>query len=191
MTYRLPEVLRRFQKKYPKVELQFRPYWEGSVVAELENGGLDVAILMSNNGEWPQMKSMKLGAERILVLGEPEHPLAKKKSVKPGDIAGQTMLLTEPGCCYRLNFERAVAAANVKPGSVTEFSSVEAIKQCMIAGMGLGVLPEIVAGRELETGRLAALRWSGPELDIGIHVVWHKDKWVSPNLSAFLKTLMG
>lgn len=189
LTYRLPEVLRRFQKKYPKVELQFRPYWDGSVVVELESGRLDVAIIMTNNNEWPQMKSQKMGLERVLVLGEPGHSLAKQKAVRPEDLAGQTMLLTEMGCGYRLKFERAMAAANVRLGNVTEFSSVEAIKQCMMAGMGLGVLPEIVVAHELEAGRLAALKWVGPELDIPIHVVWHKDKWVSPNIAAFLKTL--
>jgi DNA-binding transcriptional LysR family regulator len=189
LTYRLPDVLSRFQKKYPKVELQFRPYWDGSVVTELENGNLDVAIVMSNTAEWPQMKSMKLGMERIRVLGEPRHPLVKQKAVRPEDLAGQTMLLTEAGCGYRQKFERAMAAANVRLGNVTEFSSVEAIKQCMMAGMGLGVLPEIVVARELEAGRLVGLEWVGPELDIPIHVVWHKDKWVSPNIAAFLKTL--
>jgi DNA-binding transcriptional LysR family regulator len=189
LTYRLPEILKRFQKTYPKVELQFRPYLDGSVVAELENGRLDVAIIMSKNNEWPQMKSLKLGLERIMVLGEPGHPLAKLKTVTPEDLEGQTLLLTECGCGYRLKFDRALAAANVKPANVTEFTSVEAIKQCMMAGMGLGVLPEIVVGRELEAGRLAGLKWAGPELDIGTHVVWHKDKWVSPNIAAFLKML--
>lgn len=189
LTYRLPEVLRRFQKKYPKVELQFRPYWDGSVVAELESGRLDVAIVMSNTAEWPQMRSEKLGAERILVVGAPGHPLAKQRAVKAEDLAGQTMLLTEAGCGYRQKFERAMAAASVKAGSVTEFSSVEAIKQCLVAGMGLGVLPEIVVARELASGQLVALRWAGQELDIGVQVVWHKDKWLSPNIAAFLKTL--
>ena len=34
-----------------------------------------------------------------------------------------------------------LAMQNIRPGNVTEFSSVEAIKQCVIAGMGLGLLP--------------------------------------------------
>jgi DNA-binding transcriptional LysR family regulator len=189
LTYRLPEVLRRFQAKYSKVEVQFRPYWDGSLVTELESGRLDVAIVMSNNSEWPQMTSQRMGIERIRVLSEPGHPLARKKAVTPEDLVGQNMLLTEPGCGYRAKFERVLAAANVKPGSVTEFSSVEAIKQCIKAGMGLGVLPEIVVMRELKAGQLAVLRWTGPELDIGTHVVWHKDKWMSPNIAAFLKVL--
>jgi DNA-binding transcriptional LysR family regulator len=189
LAYRLPEVLRRFQKKYPKVEVQFRPYLDSAVVFELENGRLDVTIEMIDVAKWPQLKSLKLGKEKILLLSEPGHPLAKKKAVRPEDLVGQTLLLTEAGCSYRLKFDQILAAAKVRPASATEFTSVEAIKQCLISGMGLGVLPGIVVTRELNAGQLVALKWEGPELDIAIHVLWHKDKWMSPNIAAFLKTL--
>ena len=86
-------------------------------------------------------------------------------------------------------FTASLAAANVKPASSTEFSSVEAIKQCLIAGMGVGVLPEIVVARELKAGQLVALRWEGPTLDMGTYALWHKDKWMSPNIAAFLGML--
>ncbi len=189
LTYRLPEILKRFQKKYPKVELQFRPYWDGSVIAEIETGRLDVAIVMTNTVEWPQVKSLKLSPERVLLLAEPDHPLTRKRAIRPEDLTGQTLLLTEAGCSYRVKFDRALTAANAKPANITEFSSVEAIKQCMMAGMGLGVLPEVVVTRELKAGQLVSLRWDGPELDIGTRVLWHKDKWMSPNIEAFLGVL--
>lgn len=190
LTYRLPGMLQRFQTRYPKVVLQFTGTSpDGSVAMELESGRLDVAIVMANNIAWPQMRSQRMGEERIRVIGEPRHPLARKKAVTPEDLVEQHMLLTEQGCGYRAKFDRAMAAANVRPGSVTEFSSVEAIKECMKAKMGLGVLPEVVAMRELKTGQLAALRWAGPDLDIATHVMWHKDKWMSPNIAAFLSVL--
>ena len=159
------------------------------MVAALENGTLDVAIAMIDVVDWPQLKSVKLRTEKIIVVGEPGHPLASKKTVLPKDLAGQALMVTETGCSYRLKFDRMLAAANVKPGSTTEFTSVEAIKQCAFAGMGFGVLPEIVVAREIKAKQLAALRWAGPSLDIAIHALWHKDKWLSPNIAAFLQTL--
>ena len=191
LTYRLPEILKRFQKKYPRVEVQFRPYVDKSMTAELEKGWLDLAIRMLDVGEidHAHLRSVRLAAVRILMLGEPGHPLAKKKAVRPADLTGQSLLLTEVGCSYRLKFDQMLAAANVKPASSTEFSSVEAIKQCLMAGMGVGVLPEIVVARELKAGQLVALRWEGPELDMGTYALWHKDKWMSPNIAAFLGML--
>ena len=78
---------------------------------------------------------------------------------------------------------------NIRPGNVTEFSSVEAIKQCVIAGMGLALLPAIVVARELRQHQIKSLHWAGPPLDIATHVVWHKDKWVSPAMAAFQELL--
>jgi DNA-binding transcriptional LysR family regulator len=74
---------------------------------------------------------------------------------------------------------------NIRPGHVTEFSSVEAIKQCVAASMGLALLPAIVVARELRQHQFNALHWAGPSLDVATHILWHKDKWVSPAMAAF------
>src|SRR5437660_5596398 len=46
LTYRLPEVLSRFRKLYPKVELTFRPYSDEGVVHAIETGKLDAVVWM-------------------------------------------------------------------------------------------------------------------------------------------------
>ena len=72
---------------------------------------------------------------------------------------------------------------------MTEFSSVEAIKQCVALGMGLGLLPAIVVVDELRQQHLKALHWAGPSLDIATNILWHKDKWISPAMAAFMELL--
>jgi DNA-binding transcriptional LysR family regulator len=53
--------------------------------------------------------------------------------------------------------------------------------------MGLGLLPEIVVSRELRQNHLKALHWTGPCLDIVTQILWHKDKWISPAMAAFME----
>jgi DNA-binding transcriptional LysR family regulator len=129
--------------------------------------------------------------ERVLLLADVSHPLASQPSVKPADLAGQNLLLTEAGCTYRGKLDRALALANIRPANVTEFSSVEAIKQCVALGMGLALLPAIVVARELRQNHLRALHWAGSSLDIVTHILWHKDKWVSPAMAAFIDLVKG
>ncbi len=186
LTYRLPVVLRNFRRKFPHVEVSFRPHLETTLAYDLETGKLDLVINMCDNPSHPAHKSMHYYTERIFLLSEPSHLLAKRRTVKPCDLAGQHLLLTEGGCGYRAKLDKVLAMQNVRPGHITEFSSVEAIKQCVAAGMGIALLPAIVVARELRQNHFKALHWTGPSLDIGTHILWHKDKWVSPAMTAFL-----
>ncbi len=187
LTYRLPQVLRTFRKRFPHVEVAFRPHLDDTLAMELENGKLDLVINMCDAPTNPAHKSIRLHTERISLFGDPTHPLTKRRTVKPVDLAGQTLLLTEAGCGYRAKLDRILALQNVRPGNITEFSSVEAMKQCVCVGMGLALLPAIVVARELRQHRFKALHWAGPSLDIATHILWHKDKWVSPAMAAFLE----
>lgn len=186
LTYRLPLVLHSFRRKFPRVELAFLPHIDAKMALDLETGKLDLAIDMCDCPPSPAHKSIRLHKERIFLLAEPSHPLAKRPTVKPADLAGQNLLLTEAGCGYRAKLDKLLALQNIRPGHITEFSSVEAIKQCVSAGMGLALLPAIVIARELSQNQFKTLRWAGPSLDIGTWVLWHKDKWISPAMNAFL-----
>lgn len=189
LTYRLPEVLKLFRKRYPRVELIFRPDSDNKLADELESGKLDLAISMSDLVAGDQLSSIKMRSEDIYLFATPDHPLANAKKVYPKDLSDQTLLLTEAGCGYRKKLDMQLASAKVKPQHVTEFSSVEAIKQCVLAGMGIGLLPEIVIACELKKKQFTVMNWQGAKMSIATHMVWHKDKWISPGMQAFQEIL--
>ena len=191
LTYRLPEVLHAFRRRFPHVELIFSQHSTATVAHELEAGKFDMVIHGDNLQPYSSIKSCRLRTERILLLAEASHPLANRSTVKPADLVAQNLLLTESGCSYREKLDRALASANIRPANVTEFSSVEALKECIALGMGIGLLPEIVVARELRQNRLKALHWTGPSLDIVTQILWHKDKWISSAMAAFMELVKG
>ncbi len=187
LTYRLPQVLRIFRRRFPNVELVFVPHIGILDSSELDTGKIDLAFDMCDSPSNPSYRVLKLRTERIFLIGDSNHPLVSRRTVKPSDLTGQSLLLTEAGCGYRAKLDRALALQNVRPGIITEFSSVEAMKECVRVGMGLALLPAIVVARELRSQQFKAVHWAGPSLDIGTHIHWHKDKWVSPAMAAFLE----
>jgi DNA-binding transcriptional LysR family regulator len=186
LVYRLPEVLKVFRKRYPKVNLFFHPDSQERLADALETGKLDLAISMSRRFGGPHLNTISMRAEDIYLFSTPDHPLSKEKKVYPKDLTDQTLLLTETGCGYRMMLEMQLASELVRPESITEFSSIEAIKQCVAAGMGIGLLPEIVIASELKKRQFAVLNWQAAKISIQTSVVWHKDRWVSPAMRAFL-----
>jgi DNA-binding transcriptional LysR family regulator len=67
-----------------------------------------------------------------------------------------------------------------------EFQSIEAVKQCVAAGMGVSVLPSVAVSTELKASTLTALQWGEP-FEVFTQMSWHEDRWKSPALRAFLE----
>ena len=186
--YRLPRLLRLFGGRFPRVRLSFRPTPHAELEGRVADGSLDVAFLLERPVRSAGLVAEALAEEPLLVLAPPGHPLAGSARVGPADLVGAQILLTEPGCNYRLMFERELAEAGATPAATLEFDGVEAVKQCVAAGMGFAMLPAVTVEAELERGELAALRWAGAVPTIPAQMVRHKDKWVSPALAAFFET---
>ncbi|KIL31015.1 hypothetical protein B4067_4061 [Bacillus subtilis subsp. subtilis] len=66
-----------------------------------------------------------------------------------------------------------------------EFVSIEAIKQCVMAGLGIGILPEMTVKDDIAAGRMKELNWQS-DCPVFTQLAWHKDKWMSAPLKAFI-----
>lgn len=184
-TYRLPPLLRAYRQRYPQVRLLLHTLpltdsWRG-----LAEGTMDAALSLGERPSAPGIVEESLPSEPLVVIAAPDHRLASAARVDPPDLENEPVLLTEGACGYRGIFEGALNRAGVRPAATLEFGSVEAIKQCVMAGLGIAVLPEMAVHEEIAHGRVVALRWSDPAFAVSSFLVWHKDKWQSPALRAF------
>jgi DNA-binding transcriptional LysR family regulator len=186
-TYRLPAVLGLFRERYPRVQLMFRPSPSADMRRRVSEGLLDIAFVLEEPIHSGNLSARQLINEPLLVIAPPDHPLTSKAKVNVADLSGEPILFTETGCTYRRIFEQALIDGGVYPPTALEFSSVEAIKQCVITGMGITVLPAMAVNREINEGLLVALNWAGPKLEVITQMIWHKDKWLSPALHAFIE----
>jgi DNA-binding transcriptional LysR family regulator len=197
LTYRLPKLLALFHERHPKVRLSVRPSAIGRLVGSarkaVEEGRVDIAFVLDaplgGQGCQAGLAVETLIGEEVSVIAPTSHPLASASTVLPQGLRGETVLLPEApesGCAYRGQFERQLGSAGVVPPETMEFQSIEAIKQCVAANMGVSVLPSVAVGAELTAGTLAALQWGEP-FEVLTQMSWHEDRWKSPALRAFLE----
>lgn len=187
-TYRLPPVLRQFRDQYPGVRVIFRPLFPADLHRSLGDGSVDAAFFLAEPIRSGSLVIETLICEPLALIAAADHPLVDLDCVTSADLQGEPVLLTEKGCSYRTLFERRLAADGVHPASNVEFTSIEAIKQCVAAGVGIAVLPLMVVARELAQGQLRALPWKQDNFQVYTQLAWHKDRWLSPALAAFLET---
>ena len=196
LTYRLPGLLTNFHERYPKVRVSLKPTavgrLAGSTLRALEEGRVDVAFVL----EVPLVSVEGISTELLMeegvsVVAPPAHALANSAFVDPSDLTGEAVLLPEApqsGCAYRGRFERQLSEGGVVPRETLEFQSIEAIKRCVSAGMGVTVLPTVTVEGELAAGTLSELGWREP-IQVGTLMAWNEARWASPALRAFLNTV--
>ena len=90
------------------------------------------------------------------------------------------------GQLFEHEFTRAGKYSLVK----LEFNSVEAIKQCVIAGLGIGFLPQVAVSKELEGEKLCAIRWERP-FKVNTQMIYNREKWHSPRPASLSANLPG
>lgn len=185
--FRLPAIIREYTRRYPHVKIILRPgvCWELRSFAR--SGELDVVFLLEPEAKEHDLHIETLVMEKMAIIAPPDHPLALLPAITAADIQEETMLHTEPGCSYRTLFEKYLSSFGVFPGTDLEFWSIEAIKNCVMSGLGLSFLPLITVEKEIAEGKLRALQWNDEPCRVATQMAYHKKKWLSPALQEFLK----
>jgi Transcriptional regulator len=180
-TYRLPAILKAFKRQYPKVHIILKPLTSAHLFQELRQGKTDLAFLMDQKLTEADLCTEPLVTEKM-VLVLPEDRRGGSKDELP--ITGRTILYTEQGCGYRPLFEELLRSKNYQTGNALEFWSIEAIKQCVMCGLGFSFLPLVTVREEWKAGQLVCV--PADEDRIVTQMVYHKNKWLSPSVRAFM-----
>jgi len=189
--YRLPIILQQFQKSHPQVKIIFKPVHTTEIAKELlQSGNLDVAFITDAYKETPMLQRERLIQEQLVFISALTEGYEGENVFSLQELSKETMLLTESGCSYRNQLEIELQQEGVHPLQMIEFASIEAIKQCVMAGLGISFLPKMVVEKELENHRLKELTTSMNVADIFTDIAWHKNKHLSPYLADFIEIAM-
>lgn len=189
--YRLPSVLQQFQKSHPQVKIIFKPVHTTEIAKDLlQSGNLDIAFITDAYKETPMLHRERLIQEQLVFVSAPTDSNEERAVFSLQQLSNETMLLTESGCSYRNQLELQLQQEGSLPIQMIEFASIEAIKQCVMAGLGITFLPKMVVEKELKNQRLQELITSTKLADIFTDIAWHKDKHISPYLADFIEIAM-
>jgi DNA-binding transcriptional LysR family regulator len=194
LTYRLPSVLSRFRAQQPGVTIELRPTavgrFRGETRRAIATGAVDLAFVLDTPLDLAGFGSEILTREPISVIAPTGHRLASLAETSPRDLDGEPILLPEApdsGCAYRGQFERQLADSHVSADGALEFASIETVKQCVVAGMGVSVLLSVAVEADVAGGRLVRLAWQEP-FDVHTQIVWNARRTISPAQAAFMAT---
>ena len=188
--YFMPRLLGHFLQDCPDVEPKLRFANRARVVERLMNNEDDFVVM----GQIPDDKNLVTHPflENILcVVAPPNHPLVGKKKVRLQDLAKERFIEREIGSGTRLVFDSMLEKQGLKIEPYMELDSSEAIKQAVMAGLGLAVLSLHSLRLEQAAGKLKLLNVVGFPLKRRWYAVHLKGKRLSLVSKTFLDYILA
>ena len=154
--YFMPLLLGHFLQAYPDVEPHLKFTNRARTVEHLIKNQGDF-VVMGQTPEESNLQAYPFLENIVVVVAPPDHELAGKKNITLKELAKHRFVEREPGSGTRQTFDRLMEGHNLKVEPYMELGSSEAIKQAVIAGLGLGVLSRYSLDLELFAEKLVIL----------------------------------
>ncbi len=124
-----------------------------AIISALMRGGLD-AIIGSMRLESPRLRYFPLHEERYCFVASPEL-IGRVPLRAPDDARNHTLVDTSPSLSlFRYWADQAPNSEQWRFGSHLHLGAIAPIRDWVVAGRGVAVLPEYFVGPDLEAGRL-------------------------------------
>ncbi len=180
--FHVTEMLARFNRSYPGVEVSVRVGNSEVVQQELLDYRTDVAVLAQFTDD-PRFHAVPYSRHPIVVFVNRRHRFASRRSIRIAELEGEPLILREEGSTTRKALEDALARAGVAPRVAMEIGSREAIREAVIKGVGIGAVSEI---EYVPDPALRMVRVSDADMHTHAHVVCLEERRGARLVQAFL-----
>ncbi|QKW30470.1 LysR family transcriptional regulator [Streptomyces similanensis] len=161
----LPDVLRAFHDRYPGVHLLVEESGSHDLVRHLARGALDLAlVVLPLPTPSPALTTVELLREDLVVVSSPEAPApggAGRRTVRIADLEGERLVMFRHGYDLRELTVAACRAEGFEPEFAVEGGEMDAVLGFVRAGLGVAVVPRMVAARAGRGVRVTALARPG------------------------------
>ncbi|MDG2431621.1 LysR family transcriptional regulator [Flavobacterium sp.] len=185
--YVIPYFLSDFLKRNTSVELEMDVNNKTKVIKALKNNEVDFA-LVSVLPKDLAIESEVLLENKLVLIGNYNSETNYDKAI-PDLWYNTPLLFREIGSATRMAMEGYINQKKIQSKMAIQLTSNEAVKQAVIAGLGISIMPLIGLKNELDNQQLKIISSSGLPLTTNWRLVWLKGKKLSPVGQAFLEFL--
>ncbi|MEK3866159.1 LysR family transcriptional regulator [Paenibacillus odorifer] len=187
----LPPYLQQLRTKFPKLDIHLQTMQEANLLAKIKDGEVDLGLMLDRTTADSILERTIVRDEPLVLIAPIHHPLAQMDTVTLHDLNNCELIVSEESCIYRSLFENLLKEHGIIFRIGFELSNLEAIKRCVMNGLGIALLPKIVAEEEIERGSLAELSFIHPEIHFDLQLLMHPKKWKSQPLQFLIQMLLA
>jgi LysR family transcriptional regulator, low CO2-responsive transcriptional regulator len=181
--FHVTEMLARFNRSFPGVEVSVRVGNSEAVLETLASYQTDVAVLAQFTDD-ARFYSVPYSRHPIVIFVHRSHRFARRKSIRIVELEGERMIVREEGSTTRKALDDALHKAGVRPCVVMEIGSREAIREAVVMGVAIGAVSEI---EYVHDPQIRMVRVSDAEMYTYAHVVCLNERRGARLVKAFLE----
>lgn len=182
--YFASHLLAAFLREQPGITLTLKVENRADILRLLADNEIDLAIMGVPPASIDSVALAFAPHPHGLVLPA-AHPLAGRRRLDLADLADEPFLVRETGSGTRTVMERYFASRSFSPPHVIQMTGNEAIKQAVMAGLGVGFLSLHTVILERRLGLVVVPRLPGLPVVRRWHVVHRRGKQLMPIAMAF------
>jgi DNA-binding transcriptional LysR family regulator len=187
--YLMPALIGSFEREHPGISVDLRIANSGVIAEQVRANELDLGVV-GGHGLGPGEACLAAGMlDELILIVAPGHAWTRRARVDPAVLARERLLIREDGSATRQVTERALQQAEVKVGRTLVLGHTEAIKQAVMAGLGVAFVSIYAVRGELETRRLQRVRVRGLEIHRHFHVIHNEARALTVRAKAFIAAL--
>jgi len=189
--YLMPALMGAFEREQPGISVDLRIANSRVIEEQVRANELDLGVV-GGHGLAPGEECLAAGMlDELVLIVAPGHAWARRARLEPSILARERLLIREDGSATRQVTERALQQGEVKIGRTLVLGHTEAIKQAVIAGLGVAFVSIHAVRGELETGRLARVRVRGLDIHRHFHVIRNEAKMLTARAKAFIAAIQN
>ncbi|MBS1635676.1 MAG: LysR family transcriptional regulator [Bacteroidetes bacterium] len=185
--YVMPYFLADFMKKHTGIDLIMDVTNKSRVMESLLNGDIDFA-LVSIVPEKLDVNEEILMENELYFVANRSFESAKNKLTKE-DLEKHALIFREDGSATRKVMEEYFEQKNLRARKKIELTSNEAVKQAVMAGLGISIMPIIGIREELHHKKMKIVPAAGLPIKTKWRLIWLKEKTLTPVAKEYLEFL--
>lgn len=182
--YFLPALVAGFVPAHPHVEVSLRIANTAAVVEWLLQNDIDLGFV-GTPVHAPTLDATPFFEDEIVFACAPGHPFAAAGTVPLSQIVAARCLVRERGSATRRVVEERLYERDLQLAQPVELGGIEAIKQAVLAGLGVSWFSLVTVRRDLDSGALVRIPVEGLTLRRSFFLVGHHGTRESPVIQAF------
>ncbi len=184
-SYVLPNLLILYRRTYPEIELLVQTGNSRTLIENLRNGSLDLALLVSPLLEEDASLTIEHSWKFEFLLVSNIRDIPTRCSI--AGLNRFPFILFQKGSRMENAIDRYFTEIGFRPKIIMTFDSAEAIKALVRMGLGISMLPLWIIDAELQKKELSSVSQREPSLYSRIELVQRKSKFTTAAVSAFVK----